>query len=248
MTRARLLLEVAANSVASAVAAQRGGADRIELCENLGEGGTTPSHGTLVLAREQLRIPLYALIRPRPGDFHYDAQEVAIMLRDIAHCRALGCDGVVIGALDAQGRVDAAVCSELIAAAQGMGVTFHRAIDAARDPLLALDTIIGLGCERVLTSGAQASAAKGSALIAAMVNQAGGRIRILAGAGVNAANVGELVRQTGVGEVHASAKALRASVMQFRNPALRGLDLDWQQSDPAAVADLRAALDAVGAI
>lgn len=246
MTAARRLLEVAANSAASAVAAQLGGADRVELCENLGEGGTTPSHGTLVLAREQLRIPLYVLIRPRPGDFHYDAQEVAIMLRDIAHCRELGCDGVVIGALDVQGNVDAAVCRELMAAAEGMGVTFHRAIDAAREPLQALETIIELGCERVLTSGGHADAVAGSDVIAAMVRLAAGRIRILAGAGVTASNLVELVRRTGVSEVHASAKALRASAMQFRNPALVGLELDWQQSEVATVAALRAALDGAG--
>lgn len=246
MTAARLLLEVAANSVASAVAAQLGGADRVELCENLGEGGTTPSHGTLVLAREQLRIPLYVLIRPRPGDFHYDAQEVAIMLRDIVHCRDLGCDGVVLGALDVQGGVDTAVCRELIAAADGMGVTFHRAIDAAREPLLALETIIDLGCERVLTSGGHATAAQGSDVIAQMVQLAAGRMRILAGAGVTPSNLPDLVRRTGVSEVHASAKGLRASAMQFRNPALVGLKLDWQQTEVATVAALRAALDGAG--
>ncbi|GGD52989.1 copper homeostasis protein CutC [Pseudoxanthomonas indica] len=243
MSAPRRLLEVAANSLASALAAQAGGGDRVELCENLAEGGTTPSHGTLVMAREQLQIPLYVLIRPRPGDFHYDAQEVALMVRDIRHCRELGCDGVVIGALDAQGRVDARVCGELMAAASGMGVSFHRAIDASRDPLEALDAIIELGCERVLTSGAQASAEAGREVIAAMVRQAAGRIAILAGAGVTPGNVAALVRQTGVSEVHASAKAPRASTMAFRNPALQGLELDWQQSDAAAVRALRQALD-----
>ena len=246
MSAERLLLEVAANSLASAVAAELGGADRVELCENLGEGGTTPSHGTLVLAREQLRIPLYALIRPRPGDFHYDAQEVAIMLRDIAHCRELGCDGVVLGALDVQGRVDVVVCRELVSAAAGMGVTFHRAIDASRDAAEALETIIELGCERVLTSGAHASAEAGSDVIAGLVQQAAGRIRILAGAGVDPTNVAALVRRTGVREVHASAKGTRHSAIKFTNPALQGLELDWQQSETGRVAALRAALDGLG--
>ncbi len=148
-------LEIASNSLASALAAQAGGADRIELFDNLAEGGTTPSFATIAIARERLSIPLFVLVRPRPGDFHYDALETELMLRDIAQCRALGCDGVVIGALDVQGNIDLPLCRELVQAAGPLQVTFHRAFDAARDLPAALEQVIGLGCQRVLTSGAR---------------------------------------------------------------------------------------------
>lgn len=153
----RLTLEIASNSLASALAAQAGGADRIELFDNLAEGGTTPSFASIAIARERLSIPLFVLVRPRPGDFHYDALETELMLRDIAQCRALGCDGVVIGALDAQGNVDLPLCRELVQAAGPLQVTFHRAFDAARDLPAALEQVVGLGCQRVLTSGARSA-------------------------------------------------------------------------------------------
>ncbi|RDZ27011.1 copper homeostasis protein CutC [Lysobacter silvisoli] len=242
-----LLLEVAANSLASALAAQDGGADRIELCENLGEGGCTPSYASIALARERLRIPLYVLIRARAGDFLYDALERELMRRDIENCARLGCDGVVIGALDADGEVDRAACAEWIAAAGGMGLTFHRALDAARDPARALEDAIALGCERVLTSGAAAGAPAGAPAIAALVRQGGGRIAVMAGAGIEPGNVAALVAATGVREVHASAKALQRSRMRYRNPALAGLEPDWIASDRERVVELRRALDACGA-
>ncbi len=237
-----LLLEIACNSAASALAAQAGGADRIELFENLEQGGTTPSHGTLAVARERLRIPLFVLIRPRPGDFHYDALEAEIMLRDIAVCRQLGCDGVVIGALDADGAVDLPLCRELVAAAGPMGITFHRAFDAARDLPVALEDVVALGCERILSSGGQASALQGSTVLAALVRQAGARIALMAGAGLSAGNIAEVATRSGCRQLHASAKGLRRSVMRFHNPALTGLDRDWLQSEQAQVQALRAAL------
>lgn len=160
------LLEVSAGSLASALAAQEGGADRVELCDNLAEGGTTPSYGALAVARDRLRIPLYVLIRPRGGDFLYDAAERAAMLADVEACVRLGCDGVAIGALDADGEVDTAVCGELIAAAGSLGVTFHRAFDAVRDARRALEAVVALGCERILTSGGAADASTGAARIA----------------------------------------------------------------------------------
>jgi copper homeostasis protein len=240
------LLEIAANSLASALAAQEGGADRIELCENLGEGGCTPSHGTLALARDRLRIPLYVLIRPRAGDFLYSALERDVMLRDIEACVRLGCDGVVIGALAADGSVDTAACHELIVAAGALGVTFHRAFDAASNQDHALEAVIGLGCERVLTSGARSSAMEGASTIAAVVKQAQGRIRVMAGAGIDASNVQELAGRSRADEFHASAKALRASSMAYRNEGLAGLDHDWLQTDAAAVRRLRGAIDGIG--
>lgn len=229
------LLEIAANSLASALAAQAGGADRIELCENLGEGGTTPSHGTLSMARDRLRIPIYALIRPRGGDFLYDEAELETMRRDIEHCVRLGCDGVVIGALDAGGNVDVAACRELIAAASGLGVTFHRAFDASRDRTRALQDIIALGCERVLTSGAANDALSGAAGIAAAVRDGAGRIRVMAGAGVTAENIREIARLSGAHEFHASARSLRRSAMRHRHAGLSGLEPERMQTDAEVV-------------
>lgn len=240
-------LEIAAGSLASALAAQEGGADRVELCENLGEGGCTPSWGTLAMARERLRIPLYVLIRPRAGDFLYDALERDTMLRDIEACARLGCDGVVIGALDADGDVDVATCRALIAAAGTLGVTFHRAFDAARDRTAALEAIIALGCERVLTSGGHADAPGGALQIAASVAHAAGRIGVMAGAGIGAENVAALLRDTRCDQVHASARAPRRSAMRLCNRALAGLAPDWQQTSVEQVRALRAAIDAVHA-
>jgi len=240
----RLGLEIASNSVASALAAQAGGADRIELFDNLAEGGTTPSFASIAMARERLTIPLFVLVRPRAGDFHYDALETELMLRDIAQCRALGCDGVVVGALDAQGDIDLPLCHELVRAAGPLQVTFHRAFDATRDLSAALEQVVGLGCQRVLTSGGQVSAEAGSKVLASLVAQAAGRISVMAGAGLVPSNVAAVARQTGCTELHASAKGLRRSDMQFQNPVLRGLDPDWSQTSTATVAALRKALDA----
>lgn len=238
----RRSLEISANSLGSALAAQAGGADRVELCENLGEGGTTPSYGTLAVARERLRIPLYVLIRPRGGDFLYDDSELAVMRADVEACVRLGCDGVVIGALDADGEVDAATCRELIAAAGSLGVTFHRAFDAARDQGRALEAAIALGCERILTSGGAADAWNGADRIAALVEQAAGRIGLMAGAGVTVQNIVALAQRAAVGELHASAKMPKRSAMRYRNEALAGLSADWEQSDEQRVRALVQAL------
>lgn len=237
----RVRLEIAANSLASALAAQAGGADRIELCENLGEGGCTPSFGTIAAVRDRLEIPLYVLIRPRGGDFRYDEGECEVMLRDIEACVRLGCDGVVIGALDARGDVDMDTCRMLVTAAGPLGLTFHRALDVARDPMCALEAAIELGCGRVLTSGAQADALAGADTIAALVRQAAGRIKVMAGAGVNPGNVAVLRGRSNADEFHASAGAPRRSSMRHR-AGLPGLDPDWRQSDRDIVAALRAQL------
>lgn len=241
---ARHTLEIASNSVASALAAQQGGADRIELFDNLAEGGTTPSHGSIAVARERLQIPLFVLIRPRPGDFRYDALETDIMLRDIAQCRQLGCDGVVVGALDAAGDIDVPLCRDLVAAAGPLGVTFHRAFDAARDLPAALEQVIALGCQRVLSSGGQASAQAGSDMLARLVTQAGDRLAVMAGAGISPENITDIATTTGCRELHASAKTVRFSGMRYRNADLRGLDNNWTETDANTVAALRAALDA----
>ena len=231
----RPVLEIAANSLGSALAAQEGGADRIELCDNLGDGGTTPSYGTLAVTRDRLRIPLYVLIRPRAGDFCYDEGEVDVMLSDIESCGKLGCDGVVIGALDKEGDVDEAVCRVLIAAAGSLGVTFHRAFDAARDQAQALDSIVSLGCERVLSSGGEAGALTGAERIAGFVKQAGSRLRVMAGAGIDAGNIREVAVRSKAHEFHGSGRAIRSSPSLHRNDRLRGLDFDRWETDAGIV-------------
>jgi len=237
-----MILEIAANSVASALAAQEGGAGRVELCTALELGGLTPSHAQIALAREHLRIPLYVLIRPRAGDFLYSDLECEMMQRDIETCVALGCDGVVLGVLDADGRVDTARCRTLIAAAGKLGVTFHRAFDLSRDPAQALEDILALGCERILTSGAQASAPEGEALIRELVVQAAGRLAVMPGAGVTAQNVAALAAATGAHEFHASAKRQLPSGMQHWRTPLSDMEAGELRSDVAQVRALVAAL------
>jgi copper homeostasis protein len=237
-----MLLEIAANSVASALAAQEGGADRVELCTALELGGLTPSHAQIALARERLRIPLYVLIRPRPGDFLYDDLEGETMQRDIETCVALGCDGVVLGMLDAEGQVDRPRCRALIAAAGKLGVTFHRAFDLCRDPARALEDIVALGCERVLTSGAQASAIEGAALIRELIAQANGRLAVMPGAGITAQNIAALAAATGAREFHASAKHRLPSGMHHCPSLLADMQTGELRSDVAQVRAMAAAL------
>lgn len=228
-------LEVAADSLASALAAQEGGAMRVELCGGLADGGLTPSYGTIALAREKLHLPLYVLVRPRAGDFLYDEDESEVVRRDIAQCVRLGCDGVVIGALDADGRVDLPRCRAWVQEAGTLGVTFHRAFDLARDPRQALEDIVGLGCERVLTSGARDHAADGAALIADLVRQAGERIVIMPGSGIDEYNLQALRERTDAREFHASARSPRPSGMRHRNPQVGNLGGDRLQSDAARI-------------
>lgn len=235
-------LEIAANSLESALAAQEGGADRIELCENLGEGGATPSYGTLALARDRLQIPLYVLIRPRGGDFVYSPAEWDVMQRDVELCVQLGCDGVVIGALTPRGEVEWAGCSGLIAAAGTLGVTFHRAFDCVLDPAAALEQVVGLGCERILTSGGRDDALQGADSIAEMAVQAAGRLSLMAGAGLTPDNLAEVAQRTGVREFHASAKALMPGIAPVKAP--QGLPPGYWRSSAQQVRRLRASLQA----
>jgi copper homeostasis protein len=215
-----VILEIAANSVASALAAQEGGAGRVELCTALELGGLTPSYAQIALAREKLTIPLYVLIRPRAGDFLYSDLEFETMLRDIEACARAGCDGVVLGVLDADGNVDMQRCRSLIAAAGSMGVTFHRAFDLTRDPIASLEDVIAIGYERVLTSGQQVSAMEGAALIRQLVELAAERLVVMPGAGVLAENIRDLRSMTCANEFHASAKQLQPSSMHWRQTLL----------------------------
>jgi copper homeostasis protein len=216
-----MLLEICAFNLPAALAAQRAGADRIEFCAGPEEGGLTPSAGLIRTAREKLQIPVYPIIRPREGDFLYSEEEFSVMLRDVELCRGLGCDGVVIGMLLADGRVDEARCGRLVETAYPMGVTFHRAFDRAADPFVALETIIRIGCERILTSGQRPVAMEGAELLRELVREADERIVIMPGSGVRASNVAELAAKTGVVEFHTTARVRLASAMEFVNGAMQ---------------------------
>ncbi len=210
-------LEICANSLTSALAAQNGGAYRVELCDNLKEGGTTPSFAHIALARKYLTIKLYPIIRPRGGDFLYSDLEIEIMKTDIEQCRHLGCDGVVFGILKKDGQVDKERCRELKQAAGNLGTTFHRAFDRCRDPFQALEEIIEMGFERILTSGLEISAIKGASLISKLIKQANNRIIIMPGAGIRPDNLKQLMQLTGASEYHTSAKSIVKSKMLFTN-------------------------------
>jgi copper homeostasis protein len=211
-----VLIEACVDSVASARSAEAGGAGRLELCDNLLEGGTTPSLGMLETVRERVALPIHVLIRPRGGDFVYDGDEMAVMLRDITLARRAAVDGVVIGALEIDGRVDLDRTRRLVGAARPMAVTFHRAFDLTRDPVEALEAIVGLGIERVLTSGQAATAEAGIPVIKQAVAQAAGRIGVLAGGGIDETSAARVVRETGVREIHVCGSRAGRSPMQFR--------------------------------
>jgi copper homeostasis protein len=213
-------MEVCANSVTSALAAQRGGAKRVELCASLTEGGTTPSYGEIAMARKLLDIEIFPIIRPRGGDFLYSDLEFEIMKEEVKICRELGCDGIVTGILLPDGTIDEARCAELIALAQPMQAAFHRAFDMVADTEGSLEVLISLGFVRVLSSGAKDSAIEGAEMLANLIKQAAGRICIMPGAGVNTENIAELIRITGAAEFHASARKKCSSKMLFRNPDL----------------------------
>lgn len=204
--------------MASCIAAEAGGANRIELCDNLLEGGTTPSYGMIAAVREKCNLKIYPIIRPRGGDFLYDDAEFDIMKRDIATCKQLGCDGVVIGLLTADGKVDLPRTAELVHLAKPMGVTFHRAFDMTDDPFQALEDVIASGCERILTSGQRNTAMEGAALIRELVEKAGSRIRIMAGSGLRAHNAEALAKASGAPEYHSTARDYVESGMVYRNP------------------------------
>ncbi len=241
------LLEIVAYSYASALAAQQGGADRIELCENTAEGGTTPGLGTIEAVRELPGVKLHVMIRPRGGDFLYTDAEYKIMLRDIAVARQARADGVVFGLLRPDATVDLERTRRLVAAAKGMSVTFHRAFDWAAQPEAALEAIIAAGCHRVLTSGQAPDALTGAATLAKLVQQAGRRCTILAGGGINLGNIAEVIRRSSVSEVHASLRGVQPTAMHMRPPSVSlGAAPDWP-ADAIPVAD-QAKVAAVAAL
>lgn len=221
-------LEVCIDNLESLSLAIEGGATRIELCSSLALGGLTPSYGLMRQAAKMSSVPVYAMIRPRQGDFLFNDLDVECMLEDVRAAKQAGLNGIVIGVLTDTGEVDVALSKKLMAEAGGMGVTFHRAIDQSNNAIAALDAIISLGCERVLTSGLKANALDGAHTLKEMVQHCQGKLSIMAGAGVTAENVTKIIAATGVTEVHLSGKSTRPSGMknQANDTHMGNADID----------------------
>ena len=235
------VLEVCCGSLASALAAQEGGAHRVELCDNLYEGGTTPSHGTLSMAREKLAIDINVLVRPRGSDFVYNEDEMEIIRRDVIICKELGMNGVVIGFLTSGGEVDIKKTTEILKLAHPMSVTFHRAFDMCRDPHKALEELIEVGIDRILTSGQKNMAPEGIDLIVELVKKAGNRIIIMPGAGLDVDNIAEFHAKVDAKEYHSTLWDKIESIMVFRrsdvfmggSPEIP--EFNWMQANPEKV-------------
>lgn len=212
-----MVIEICANSATSCIEAQRGGANRVELCAAIPEGGTTPSLGEIVIARKSITIPLNVIIRPRSGDFLYNENEFEAMLLDIEAAKKAGADGVVFGCLLADGSIDIARNKILIEHSTGLSATFHRAFDVCKDPYAAMEQLIELKFDRILTSGQQATALQGSELIAKLITKANGRITIMPGCGINEQNIVQIKQTTAAEEFHLSVRERIDSKMEFRN-------------------------------
>eukprot|EP01136_Pigoraptor_vietnamica_P016279 Opistho-1_new@4765 len=227
-----MLLEICVFNTATAIAAEKAGADRIELCENYANGGTTPSYGYLKTVREQISIPVFPMIRPRGGDYFHSADEIDIIRKDILLCKELGFEGVVFGLLNQDGTIDRDNTARLTEAAYPLEVTFHRAFDRCKEPFEALETIIACGCNRILTSGQEPKVMEGLALVKQLVEQANDRIIIMPGSGLNSSNVASIIRTAGVSEVHTSARIRIPSSTQYRNEKMpEDFELDFVDAE-----------------
>jgi copper homeostasis protein len=248
----KYIIEIATSDFLTTKAAAEGGADRIELCANLAEGGTTPSYAHIKKCRESFNTFMYPIIRPRGGDFLYTKDEFEIMKNDIRLCKELGCDGVVIGLLNMDGTIDMTRTAELIELAYPLGVTFHRAFDRCKDPFVALEELIEAGCERILTSGQQPSVhsnesiadSRAVELIAELNRLADNRIIIMPGSGVRKENIKLLAEKTGCIEFHSSLRGKIKSSMQFVHPSFSGSEESYSNNhiNVNDVKDLRTAL------
>lgn len=242
---AQVLLEVLVDSVASARSAENGGANRLEVCQNLFEGGTTPSAGLIQEILRQARIPCCIMIRPRGGDFCYTAEEFAVMEEDIRVAKNLGAYGVVLGLLTPDGQVDGERTRRLIDLARPMSVTFHRAFDMCRDAFEALDSLISLGVDRVLSSGQEASVFEGADLLRALIERAAGRLIVMPGGGIREHTVQRILNQTGARELHVSGSTTVTSQMAHRNTRvymgkeLRAPEFSWSVVDPNRIRHYR---------
>ncbi len=234
------ILEIATSDFESTKNAVAGGADRIELCANLGEGGTTQSYGVIKKCREMFDVKLYPIIRIRGGDFFYTEEEYECMYTDALQCKELGCDGIVIGFLNKDATIDIERTATIVDAVYPLGVTFHRAFDRCRDPFIALEQLVEAGCERILTSGQQRTAPEGAALIADLQNRAAQRIVIMPGSGVRDANILSLARQTGCTEFHSSLREIHPSPMEYFPEAFENKEENNHYSiNPGAVSNLK---------
>ena len=244
----RVIFEACVDSVDAAAAAQEGGANRVELCADLLEGGCTPSAGVIRAARERLTIGLHVIIRPRGGDFCYSENEMRAMVMDVLFAKEAGADGVVVGILTEDGTVDTERTGELVRRARPMAVTFHRAFDMTRDPFAALEALAALGIERVLTSGQEATAFEGADLIADLIARAAGRIIVMPGGGITERNAAKILQRTGAREVHAAVISSIDGRMRFRNERchmggeLRPPEFALGVTDPGGIRRLGAAL------
>jgi len=241
----KYIIEIATSDFATTKTAVEGGADRIELCANLAEGGTTPSYGHIRQCREAFDTLIYAIIRPRGGDFLFTEEEFSMMLQDVKLCKEVGCDGVVIGLLNADGTIDLKRTSKLVDAVYPLGVTFHRAFDRCSNPFEAMEQLIQIGCERILTSGQKPSATDAVELIEQLYREADDRIIIMPGSGVRKENVKMLAEKTGCTEFHSSLRSKRKSSMEFIHPAFAGSEESYMNNyiDPEEVKALRKALE-----
>ena len=235
-------LEVIGFDLASCLIAETHGANRIELCANPHEGGTTPSYGMIRVARQNTSIQLFPIIRPRGGDFLFSGLEFQTMITDIQQCEQLGSDGVVIGMLTEDGNVDIDRCADLIQHAGAMQVTFHRAFDRVKDPMQSLEEIIDLGCTRILTSGLRPNVDLGREMLRQLVAAADDRITIMPGSGVRSNNVVELATFTGASAFHSSARSSHPTTMKYINSSMDE-DLASVSIDAEEVSELRRLLD-----
>ncbi len=229
-----VLIEVCVDSVASAIAAERGGAQRIELCSDLLEGGVTPSLGLLGVVRSKLSIALHAIIRPRPGDFCYSDAEFDCMRRDIEIAKSEGADGVVLGILERDGTVDVRRTRDLIELARPLSVTFHRAFDMSEELLRALEDVCATGADRLLTSGGEQECLQGVGTVARLVQAARGRIKIMAGGRIGIENARTIIDRTGVTEIHVGLATPVMSPMVHQNPRLslgKAQGLEYQRTE-----------------
>ena len=244
MENKNFVIEIATTDFTTTKNAVLGGADRIELCAALTEGGTTPTYGTIKKCRESFSVDLFPIIRPRSGDFLYSDEEFEIMLTDVFICKELGCNGLVSGLLQKDGTIDSKKTSRLIEAAYPLEFTFHRAFDRCLDPFKAMEFLIEIGCGRILTSGQQPGAPEGAKLIGQLVNEANGRIVIMPGSGVRKENIKALAEETGATEFHSSLRGKQQSRMDFKHPAFASSEESYSNPyiDPHKVKALRKAL------
>jgi copper homeostasis protein len=238
-------IEIATADYRTTALAVEGGADRIELCAGLSEGGTTPSMGTIRRCREAFAVQLFPIIRLRGGDFLYTHEEMQVMQDDVRLSKDLGCDGVVVGMLTTDGQIDREALRRMVDLAYPMEVTFHRAFDRCRDPFEALEVLIEAGCQRLLTSGQQLTAPQGAGLIRRLIAAADGRISIMPGSGVRLENIGALALETGATEFHTSLRGREKSQMDFIHPAFASSEESYMNPfiDPGMVKALRNELD-----